>query len=589
MSHRTRCLLAALFLTIAAPLHAQTAAGGVPTPVPWTHLRFNDDPARFQFGIISDRNGGMRPGVFEKGVRRLNLLQPEFVLCVGDLISGYTEDEARMDAEWDEFDRIAAEFEMPFFYLAGNHDITNPAMAVKWRQRYGAAYHHFVYRGVLFLLLNSEDPKAEMSPQQLESISEALAANPDARWTVVLIHRPLWGRGAETNGWNRVEELLGDRPYTVFAGHWHRYLNTVRNGRQYYVLATTGGGSNLTGVEAGQFDHVTWVTMTDAGPVVANLLLDGILPGDVRTDGTAALTDPLFRRQAVLTGPLYTRNTTYSGQSTTVRFLNPGDRPLKVTAGFQTHENFRPAPRTFGLTVPPGEERQATVTIGIERARKLTDLSPLFLDWTLQYDLADRDPLKVEGRNELLPEQVLQVRRVRPAPRIDGRLDEWKRLPLGDDAGASPRFAVGYDGQGLYVAAAWEEGEGKPLRPNTGIRVYVDARPDPERSQSQARETGALDLRLKPGEPFPAPGYRGLELPEGLQAVCDTVDGGLVAEVRLPAAWLDALQGARWKAVRLNLAVHHYGPDAWRGTHNWWRPDWRSPHTYAGSGTFLRQ
>ena len=39
----------------------------------------------------------------------------------------------------------------------------------------------------------------------------------------------------------------------------------------------------IKGKEYGEMDHLTWVTMTKDGPVVANLTLDGILPGDYLT------------------------------------------------------------------------------------------------------------------------------------------------------------------------------------------------------------------------------------------------------------------------------------------------------------------
>ena len=59
---------------------------------PWTNLNFNNDPDNFQFAIVSDRNGGNRPGIFDDAIEKFNLMQPEFVLSVGDLISGYTTD-----------------------------------------------------------------------------------------------------------------------------------------------------------------------------------------------------------------------------------------------------------------------------------------------------------------------------------------------------------------------------------------------------------------------------------------------------------------------------------------------------------------
>jgi hypothetical protein len=84
------------------------------------------------------------------------------------------------------------------------------------------------------------------------------------------------------NNWPELEEELIKRPHTVFAGHVHKYLKRVRHGRSYLQLATTGGGSQMRGIEEGEFDHVVWVTLTDDGPVIANLLLDGIHDENVK-------------------------------------------------------------------------------------------------------------------------------------------------------------------------------------------------------------------------------------------------------------------------------------------------------------------
>src|SRR5947208_2378046 len=67
---------------------------------PWTHLRLNNNPDDFQFAIVSDRTGGQRAGVFRHAVEVLNLLQPQFVLSVGDLVEGFTEDQSVIDSQW---------------------------------------------------------------------------------------------------------------------------------------------------------------------------------------------------------------------------------------------------------------------------------------------------------------------------------------------------------------------------------------------------------------------------------------------------------------------------------------------------------
>src|SRR5579863_6918860 len=62
---------------------------------PWTNLGFNNQQRNFQFAIITDRTGGHRPGVFAAAVQKINLMQPEFVISVGDLIEGYSEDKGQ--------------------------------------------------------------------------------------------------------------------------------------------------------------------------------------------------------------------------------------------------------------------------------------------------------------------------------------------------------------------------------------------------------------------------------------------------------------------------------------------------------------
>src|SRR5262249_61118547 len=78
-----------------------------------------------------------------------------------------------------------------------------------------------------------------------------------------------------------------DRPAPGFRGPVPRYQKYVRNGRAYYQLATTGGGSRMRGLRYGEFDHLVWVTMKKSGPVLANILLDGIYPENMRLPETS--------------------------------------------------------------------------------------------------------------------------------------------------------------------------------------------------------------------------------------------------------------------------------------------------------------
>jgi len=260
---------------------------------PWTHLKVNNRPKNFQFAILTDRTGGRRPGVFTRAIEKVNLLQPEFVVSVGDLIEGYTEDPGMWALEWAEFEAKVDGLQMPFFFCPGNHDISNLPMSDEWHRKFGRSYYHFKYHDVLFLVLNTEDkpapvrkPPYYIGEKQRKWVADVLEANRDVRWTFVILHKPTWAYASADHdrlGWTAIQKALNGRRYTVFAGHYHRYGRYVINGREHYILATTGGASRLSrGMGEGYFDHFVWVTMKNDRPVIANLLLSGVQDKNVR-------------------------------------------------------------------------------------------------------------------------------------------------------------------------------------------------------------------------------------------------------------------------------------------------------------------
>lgn len=268
---------------------------GIETEVrnPWSNLNLNNNSGNFQFAIVSDNTGGRRVGVFGKAANKLNMLQPEFVVSVGDLIEGYTEDPGMWALEWSEFESHIHKLQMPFFLCPGNHDISNMPMRDEWKRKFGRSWYDFRYRDCLFLVLNTEDPPIfkdktivyRMSEEQQKWAADVLAKNTDVRWTFVFMHKPTWSFPAidhATLGWAGIENALAGRNYTVFAGHRHNYAKFYRRGMEYYMLATTGGSSKLRGLADGEFDHFTWVTMKGDKPVIANILLDGVEPNDLR-------------------------------------------------------------------------------------------------------------------------------------------------------------------------------------------------------------------------------------------------------------------------------------------------------------------
>ncbi len=205
---------------------------------------------------------------------------------------------------------------------------------------FGTPYYSFRYKDVLFLCMFSNEGFQVISEEQIAYFKQVLADNEDVRWTMVFLHHPLWIYPHAT-GFGAVEDLIADRRYSVFAGHHHQYHYYNRKGQNYYVLATTGGGSGLLGNSFGQFDHVTWVTMTDEGPQLANLRLDGILPHDIANNETAALCGARMISVRFDTDVYVDDPKAFQSGVVKLTYTNDSDRPLYVRGRFYHHHQIQ--------------------------------------------------------------------------------------------------------------------------------------------------------------------------------------------------------------------------------------------------------
>ena len=285
---------------------------------PWTNKEFPDAASHFQFVIIGDRTGGANAqGTFKLAMPQVNLLQPEFVINVGDLIEGYSDDAAELNAEWDDADAVLGELEMPFFRVPGNHDIANDTAQQVWRDRYGATYYHFLYKDVLFIALDSEDPPreapegikekleeynrlqtadpakaqamlaefmadeavvaslskpVEFHEKQVAFLRDTLAKHAEVRWIFLFLHEPAWENPSES--FKAIQDLLKDRKHTFFAGHLHYYDYDLIDGHEHITMGPAGASFHHEG--PGNVDHIMWVTMQDDGPRMGNIALKGL-------------------------------------------------------------------------------------------------------------------------------------------------------------------------------------------------------------------------------------------------------------------------------------------------------------------------
>ena len=606
ISRKIFLFISVLIVTLVIPGFAQQGTM-------WTNQNFNNNPANFQFAIISDINGGERAGVIDSAIEKLNLLQPEFVMCVGDLIPGYTNNEKQCLSEYDVIDAKLKNLQMPFHYVPGNHDITNETQLRLYKERYGSTDSSFVYKDVLFLVLSSIGDG--ISDEQVDHVQKALADNPKVRWTNIFFHDPLWNKETAPwlkGNWLKVEDMLKGRPYTVFTGHIHQYTKYIRNGQAYYTLATTGGISKLRGSAFGEFDHIMWITMSDKGPVIANLMLDGIQNDNIRDEATADTVKRLFNGNIISYSPIYIHNGKLINSDVIMLFTNNLDNPLRINGKFSKLPGLSVMPTKIDLTIPPNSSKIAKIKIEKTGKIKRQDASFIFTYET---------PVKLPNgqivnlgkiKQKISVINQLDCKKAAMPVTIDGELNEWNKLPFNldkpgevqgepvntwtgvKDAGAS--FDVSYDDNYLYIGIKVTDDklilkQNQPPWVQDGVEVRLDGRPDPKRSLC-CGEVETKDFLLIPLSPGDAADktifiYKDI-VPEGLNAVCIKTPEGYNAEIAVPISYLNDQQNGNWNSFRLNVAIDDRDIE-----NDWsfisWRPDWRQPANYPGSGTFVRK
>jgi hypothetical protein len=578
---------------------------------PWTHLNFNNDPDNFQFAIVADNTGGHRPGIFEDAVRKLNLLHPEFVMSVGDLIEGYTRDTAIIHREWKEFEGFVSRLHMPFFYVPGNHDYINEVMARIWKDKFGPSWYHFVYRDVLFLCLNSEEAMkgsglGGIEKPQFEYFKKVLSDNKDVRWTLLFMHQPLWVFD-NTRYWNELEKLLASRKHTVFAGHLHHYVKDERNNGKYIMLATTGGVSSLRGPDYGEFDHLTWITMTDNGPVIANLLLNGIWDENMVTSSI----DNLVKSDPLKLSPLFIENEIFTGGELKYELANPGEVSMNYSIRVAYPSEVEPGIDMLRGEVLPGKTIAGSIRLNAPAPVYYASMDPLVFSAAFSWEVSEERTVTSEKSYRLAPVAMQSIMPSGTRVQVDGKPDEWNNLTYSAGAGnylsgdrtgyngsrdASFRFDVSYDQNLLYLAVMVQDDE-IVLNPDNsqwqqdGIRIYLDARTANlssfNREENLFKEYLGIFLTPDKSNVRKPIAYQSDQYPQGTRVAASSGERYHFYEVGVPVSWLNAAAGGSWKNLRLNIAALDADKDG-KVARVWWQPEWRSESNAIGSGMFQR-
>ena len=346
----------------------------------------------------------------------------------------------------------------------------------------------------------------------------------------------------------------------VLNGHDHLYERSHKNGVFYVV--TGGGGAPLYKVDsvdnpyqqvAQSVNHYTALDVTGTAITLTAIDVDGTIidwfkvPLAAATVARKTHDTTAQLQQALRFGAIDT-----AAQAVDLTIANALDIPLQIQLSTPLKDGSQPS-----FTLEAGASQQSRLDLASYFPKRER---PAWRGWTyadLQVAFAGDDgglPIDIEMQQQLvLAEPVYEIEAME-APKIDGRLDEWRHLPPIRLDSKSPLIDgisayrgnrdmqaliwLGWSRQNLHMAIEVQDDEvvddpGRPIWLTDSIELFVDGRPETERgsaygewvSQNIFPVQRAVDERFVGNQSWEA---------EALKWTVETHAAGYVLEASIP-------------------------------------------------------